>query len=74
MKALRVRIKCDPQKLAASTLECDVGKVVARGQDWIDLDVTDPEAIAAIRTDQIKPSMGTDGKVLMDAINGQVLK
>ena len=54
------RIQCDPGILASSTETIsDVGNIVAKGEDWIDIEITDKDTIEKlIKPKTIPYSMG----------------
>ena len=57
------RIQCDPGILASSTETIsDVGNIVGKGDDWVDVEIMDKEVIAKLLGYQSKPySRGTNG-------------
>jgi len=58
------RIQCDPDLLASSTETIsDVGNIVGKGDDWVDVEIVDKEVIAKLLGYQSKPySMGADAQ------------
>lgn len=66
------RIQCDPGILASSTETIsDVGNIVAKGEDWIDIEITDKDTIEKlIKPKTIPYSMGSKVEFVSDFVPG----